>query len=82
MNALFEWTMGWAEVQVQAGKYEESGDFGARYEGFSYSFSAQQDNEKDAPDIALYNVTVTVNAPYDERSMTFFTYATGIPEGG
>ncbi len=80
MDSLMEWALGLAEVEVQAGNPEGSGDFGERYEGYAYSYSAVL--PEDIEGVALYTVTVTVTAPDDERTLTMLVYNMGVSLDG
>ena len=77
MNALTEWAVGQAEIEVQAGNEEGSGDFGENYEGYTYSFSAQP--VQDVEGVALYMVTVTVSSLDDAREFAVLVYNMELP---
>ncbi len=53
-----------AEIEALAGNVSGSGDFGARFEGYSYTFSATASNA-DQP--KFYTLEVSVTTPYDTR---------------
>ena len=65
-----------AEVEVLAGNYGDSGDFGARFPGFAWSFDAQQTGDDEL--VLLYGVSVSITGPDEERSLSFYVYDTGL----
>jgi len=72
MNNLLQQAVAQAEVEVLAGNAAGSGEFGARLEGFSYSFEAQQIGEDER--VALFEVLVSVEGPEETRAMTLYVY--------
>jgi len=79
MSSLLHQATGLAEVEVQSGKSEGSGDFGPRHSGYAYSYAAAPVQKEQG--VALYSVTVTVKAPDDERSLTILVYQMGAIPG-
>jgi hypothetical protein len=55
--------VGRAETEILAGNLAGEGDFGKRYEDYSYSYEAQQLGEAG---VLLYEVLVTVQDPDEE----------------
>gem|GEM_PF-3583103 len=80
MNELMDWAMGVAETEVQAKTLKGDGDFGKRYEGYAYSFSA--DLIKDIEGVALFSVNVTVTGGPEPRTMTMLVYNMGVTQAG
>lgn len=62
-----------AEMGVISGTLTDGGDFGDRFEGYSWSYSATPIGSD--PTIALYAVNVTINKPDGEaRNVNFLCY--------
>ncbi len=62
-----------AEMGVMTGTLADGGDFGDRFEGYSWSYSATPMGSD--PAIALYAVNVTLNKPDGEaRNVNFLCY--------
>lgn len=62
-----------AEVGVLTGALEGNGDFGASYEGYSWSYVATPIGSD--PSIPLYTVNVTLYTPKNEsKTLTFLCY--------
>ena len=61
-----------AEREVLQGNDEGEGDFGDRYEGYRYTFSAKPFNKEDAP--GLLEVTAKVMGPLEERELSFYIF--------
>lgn len=80
MRQLTETVVSQAEAEVLIGNLNGSGDFGRRYPDYSWSYSATKAGEQE---VLLYDVNVVVSGPFEERSISFFTYNIGEePEGG
>lgn len=80
MRQLTETVVSQAEAEVLIGNLNGSGDFGQRYPQYSWSYSATKVGEEE---VLLYDVNVVISGPFEERSMSFFTYNIGEePEGG
>lgn len=75
MDGLMSWAMGAAETEVQSGVLNGDGDFGERYEGYSYSFSATLFDE--SMPVALYTVAVFAHGPDDDRTLMMLVYRAG-----
>jgi len=72
MQAFLERVLGQAEVDLLAGTLEGGGDFGERYPGYSFSYTAQPvDKDQTVP---LYEVVVNVKSPNEERSMNLIVF--------
>ena len=65
-----------AEVEVLAGNYGDSGDFGTRFPDYSWSFDAAKAGEDEL--VLLYGVNVTITGPEEERSLSFSLYDIGL----
>ncbi len=62
-----------AEMGVLSGALTDSGDFGDKFEGYSWSYTATPIGSD--PTVALYAVNVTLNKPDDEsRNINFLCY--------
>lgn len=72
MRVLVRQVVAEAEREVLLGNDEGEGDFGDRYEGYRYTFSAKPFNEEDAP--GLFEVTAKVTGPLDERELSFYIF--------
>lgn len=71
---FMESALGIAEMEVQAGNYEGSGDFGKGFQGFGYTFSAKKGGE-DEEATNLYDLTVTITVPQQEaRTVKMLVY--------
>lgn len=80
MRQLTETVVSQAEAEVLIGNLNGSGDFGQRYPDYSWSYSATKAGEEE---VLLYDVNVVIIGPFEERSISFFTYNIGEePEGG
>ena len=80
MQGFLERVLGQAEISVLAGTLSGSGDFGARFPGYSYGFTASpMGGGADAkqPQTPLYQVDATVTGPTDSRSMSMLVYNIG-----
>lgn len=75
MRQLSESTVARAEVAVLSGTFSDSGDFGNRYPGYSWSFDSFQASDDEF--VLLYSVDVLVNGPSEDRSLTFYVYDLG-----
>ncbi len=76
---LMENLLAIAEMGVLNGDMSGSGDFGARYLDYTWSYDAYESGAYD--EVLLFTVTATLNHPNRARSMEFLVYNTGI-EGG
>lgn len=61
-----------AEEAILSGKQEGSGELGARFPEYSFTFSAKQPDQTETP--GLYEVTVTVTGPDLERTVNYLVY--------
>jgi prepilin-type N-terminal cleavage/methylation domain-containing protein len=61
-----------AEREVLSGETQGGGEIGAAFEGYSYSFSAEQQDETETP--GLFEVTVSVTGPNLEREVNYLVY--------
>ena len=68
---LMSRALGIAESEVMAGSTNGNGEFGKRYEGYSYSYQA---DELGADQPGFYNVTVTMQGPERGLEMTLLVY--------
>jgi prepilin-type N-terminal cleavage/methylation domain-containing protein len=68
---LMESALGYAESQILAGVLNDSGDFGKRYPGYSFSFDAQQVGEENS---GLFQAAVSVQGPAERREMAMLIY--------
>ncbi len=75
MRQLSESVVARAEVGVFSGTFSDSGDFGNRYPGYSWSFEAFQASDDEL--VLLYSVDVSVRGPSEERTLTFYVYDLG-----
>ena len=75
MAGLLNSALGQAEVQVMAGSLGGAGQFGKRYEGYSFTYAAQPFGT--LATVPLYNVTVTVTGPEESRTMMMMIYNIG-----
>ena len=72
MQGFLERVLGQAEVDLLAGNLEGSGDFGERYPGYSFSYTAQPvDKEQTVP---LFEIVVNVQGPDEDRSMNLIVF--------
>lgn len=72
LDHLTALAIGYAETDVASGNMSGDGDFGKRYEGFSYGFTSDPPSDE-YPN--LYQVVVTVKTPEDDRKITVYLYA-------
>jgi len=72
MQQMLERVLGEAEVEVLAGNLSGSGDFGARYPDYAYSFEATPAGEDEL--VPLYIVTVTVDAPAESVTKEMYVF--------
>lgn len=79
LDSFMEHAIGAAEPEVLAGTLQGDGDFGRRYPGYTYSFSAEAVNEEQSP--GLFEVTVTVRGLQSTRETKFLTFEGGRVEG-
>ena len=75
MRQLSESVVARAEVGVLSGNFSDSGDFGNRYPGYSWSFEAFEASDDEL--VLLYSVDVSVRGPEEERTLTFYVYDLG-----
>lgn len=73
MQQLLERVLGEAEVETLAGNLNGTGDFGARYPDYSYSFEAAPAGEDEL--VPLYIVTVTLNGPADSVTKELYVFS-------
>jgi len=71
MRNLMESALGYAESQTLAGVLNDSGDFGKRYPGYSFSFDAQEVGDEGS---GLFQVAVSVQGPAERREMAMLVY--------
>ena len=76
MRLFIEEAVAQAELGVYDGAFSGSGDFGPRYPDYAWAYDAVLTGEEDV--VELYEVTVTVTGPDDERSLFFLVYNTGL----
>jgi len=74
MRQLTETVVSQAEAEVLIGNLSGSGDFGRRYPDYSWSYTAVKSGEAE---VLLYEVNLNVTGPFEERSLSFFTYNIG-----
>lgn len=72
VRILLEKAIGDAEIQVLAGNVTGKGDFGLRYEEYSYSYTAVQVSQENMP--GLFEITVELMGPFETRTMMFSIY--------
>lgn len=68
-RSLLERATAMAEVQVMAGTFNGSEEFGERYPGYSYTFDAQAMGQEYP---GLIEVRVEIEGPEDDRRELFF----------
>ena len=73
---LVETVIGRAELEVRAGHLTDSGDFGTRYPGYTWSYEAVPSGSDEV--VLLYEITATVSGPEEQRQMKFFVFDTGV----
>lgn len=61
-----------AEAEVLSGALSGDGELGLALEGYTYSFDAARRDEVETP--GLYEVTVNVQGPNLERTVTYLVY--------
>lgn len=74
---LLEGAAARAEIAVMMGNLAASGDFGAKFPGYAWSYQAQQVGVDQA--VPLYQVTATLSKPDGSASLDFFVFNTGDP---
>lgn len=74
---LLEGAVARAEVAVLMGNLGASGDFGAKFPGYGWSYQAQQVGVDQA--VPLYQVTATLSRPEGSVSLDFFVFNAGDP---
>jgi prepilin-type N-terminal cleavage/methylation domain-containing protein len=74
---MLETTVARAEVGVSLEEYSGSGDFGAKYPGFTWSYDATLVGSET---IQLYEVVARVSGPEEEQVRTFLVYSVKTPE--
>ncbi|NLF58628.1 MAG: hypothetical protein GX580_13420 [Candidatus Hydrogenedens sp.] len=74
---LLEGAAARAEIAVMMGNLAASGDFGAKFPGYAWSYQAQQIGVDQA--VPLYQVTATLNKPEGSASLDFFVFNIGDP---
>ena len=81
---LLEEAVARAELGVFDQTYSGGEVFGARYPDYKWSYDAAPMGEPgaDGQDGGLYEVTVTVTGPDQNRSMTFYVYDTALLQDG
>jgi prepilin-type N-terminal cleavage/methylation domain-containing protein len=72
LRILTESTVNDAERDVLAGNTSGEGDFGRRFDGYTYRYEATQVDPQNTP--GLFEVKVNVAGPADDRDMTFYMY--------
>lgn len=66
-----------AEVEVSTGSLSGDGEFGDRYEGYAYAYSAELAGDENIP---LYQVLITLTTPNEgTREMVQFVYLANLP---
>ena len=79
MRHFLESTVGKAEIAILQGTLSESGDFGARFPDYTWSFEGSPVEE--AGEMELFDVNVTVTGPGNEqRTLEFLVYNTGVEQ--
>ena len=80
MDMLVERAMNQAELDVQAGNEEGSGDFGDGYSDYAYSYTATLlENQWETEGVTLYDVAVTVTGLEEEpRTFNMLVYYMGV----
>lgn len=76
---LTESAVAMAELEILSGSLEDAGDFGTRYPDFRWHYEALHSGS-DAS-ILLYQVSLTVRGPAEERQLQFFVYDPGFDSG-
>jgi hypothetical protein len=79
VRTLLEQTVAAAEVGVLTGELSGSGDFGLRHPDYAWAYDAVQQGED--TELQIYQVSATVYGPSDEKSITFWVYNPGVPDG-
>lgn len=74
---LLEGAAARAEIAVMMGNLAASGDFGAKFPGYGWSYQAQQVGVDQA--VPLYQVTATLSKPEGSASLDFFVFNIGDP---
>lgn len=73
LRQLAETVIAKAEVEVLAGQLTDAGDFGPRYEGYSWSYEALLVGND--PLIPLYGVSASIRGPAEERNYKFMVFS-------
>lgn len=75
---LLESVVSRADMGILQEELSGSGDFGARYPGFSWSYEASPMGDTDHPllaDTLFYKITATLNRPDEEpRTLDFYSF--------
>ena len=71
-DSFLEAAVGAAETEVLFGEESGDGDFGERYPEYNYTFEAIQLDKDNVP--GLFEVTVTVHGPFEDRVLVFYTF--------
>lgn len=64
--------VGIAEFEILSGEESGGGDFGEKFEGYTYSYSAELRDPEAAP--GLFDVTVLITGPEETRTIMFLVY--------
>lgn len=85
MRQLIETAVTRAEADVITGIFSGSGDFGMQFPEYTWSYEAVPGGAD--PDVLLYEVSVSIIGPEEQRDLSFFTYNVGrededSPDGG
>ena len=73
---LLETIVARADTDIMSGTLANSGEFGARYPGFSWSFEAVPAGADEM--VLLYDVTVAVRGPEETRELHYAVYDIGM----
>ena len=77
MRHFLESTVGNAEAAILQETLSDSGDFGARFPGYTWSYEGSLVEE--GTGMELYDVSATVTSPGNEtRTLQFLVYNTGV----
>ncbi len=75
---LLESIVGRAEMAIAVEELSGGGDFGPRYQGYSWTYEAEQIGNTDSPftmDTAFYHVRAALSAPDGkEQTLEFYTF--------
>ena len=72
MDLLVTQAVGIAEFEVLAGDQSGNDDFGHRFEGYKYTYTATLSDSVETP--GLFDVRVTITGPEETREVDFLVY--------